>query len=327
MLDRISFCMSAEIVTLESILKSPGIIFWIEILAKTVGIIVAAATGLWAYTKYVLERGLLPPTQFYVECERSGIQKNYKIIQISIHLHNMGSNTLVAKNIRFELKYLVKKNEINLYHDKQKLGRLIFPGSLLKDLKKEKSEPQIKSKESDGSSTEIKQKEITYNIKNFGKTELIKIIDWVAEVNKKINKTYKEEFITISDNKDQIIIRYNNEKEKLCIIKSIKAKENSKKIEREFPKELLEKIINPRGLNIMPHNTFVQPGVDQSYGFSTAVPIDTSFVHILASFEYELKPKFIQKKIYSLTRKLGLIHHSLSHISKPHNFEKVFNVE
>ena len=41
---------------------------WIEIVAGTVTFIAVLIGGLWAYTKFILERGLLPPTQFNVHC-------------------------------------------------------------------------------------------------------------------------------------------------------------------------------------------------------------------------------------------------------------------
>jgi hypothetical protein len=53
--------------------------------------------GLWAYTKYVIERGLLPPIQFDIECKFVGYIEDSMILNIGIHLKNVGTATLVAR--------------------------------------------------------------------------------------------------------------------------------------------------------------------------------------------------------------------------------------
>jgi hypothetical protein len=97
-------------------------------------LIAGLVTGLWAYTKYVLERGFLPPVKFYLTGEKVGTVNNKNIIDIKIHLHNIGSSTLIARNIRLDIRYIIAKNEtLELFKDQRKAGRLSFPESVTKD--------------------------------------------------------------------------------------------------------------------------------------------------------------------------------------------------
>ena len=109
-----------------------------------IGIVSLAAmlmTGLWAYTKYFLERGFLPPIRFYVTLKKLGKINNEHILDIKIHLHNTGSTTLIARNIRLDLRYLRSTDTpVELFGDivnNKKVyaiaGRLNFPGSIIND--------------------------------------------------------------------------------------------------------------------------------------------------------------------------------------------------
>lgn len=112
-----------------------------------VSLLAMVVTALWAYTKYFLERGFLPPIRFYVTLEKLGQINDDYLLDIKIHLHNIGSTTLIARNIRLDLRYLQtngkgvnKNNKIKLFADivKNKKvhshpGRLIFPNSVIAD--------------------------------------------------------------------------------------------------------------------------------------------------------------------------------------------------
>jgi hypothetical protein len=101
------------------------------------GIVAGLVTALWAYIKFVVERGLLPSIQFDVECNRVGVQKGKLILNVEIHLKNLGSTTLIAKDIRLDIRYLSRCHEAELVEKGEKdqalIGRLIFPASLKKD--------------------------------------------------------------------------------------------------------------------------------------------------------------------------------------------------
>jgi hypothetical protein len=102
--------------------------------------------GLWAYSKFIIERGLLPPVQFGIDCNEPGIKDTQRILEVLIHLKNLGSATLVARNVRVDILYLTddsheaKKKELKRFQDKNseryknRLGRLVFPNSLKDDL-------------------------------------------------------------------------------------------------------------------------------------------------------------------------------------------------
>jgi len=100
-------------------------------------------TALWVYTKYLLERGFLPPVRFYVTAKKLGKIDKENIIDIKIHLHNIGSATLIARNIRLDLRYLKSTDTpLDLFGDfikdvkvHDRAGRLHFPNSVIKNKK------------------------------------------------------------------------------------------------------------------------------------------------------------------------------------------------
>ena len=75
------------------------------ILTGSFTLIAGAVVALWAYTKYVLERGLLPPVQFDVDCTDIVVSEGKRILEFLIHLKNVGTATLVARNIRLDIRY------------------------------------------------------------------------------------------------------------------------------------------------------------------------------------------------------------------------------
>jgi hypothetical protein len=74
-------------------------------------------------------------------------------------------------------------------------------------------------------------------------------------------------------------------------------------------------------ISITPHDTFVQPGVSQTYTVVTAVPEDASFLLVHCQFEYAQRPTPIQNLSVALSRRLGLIQYTLEHVSEPHTIE------
>lgn len=106
----------------------------LNIIAALFTLVAGTLTALWAYTKYVLERGFLPPVRFYVTGKKLGMVDNQNILDIKIHLQNIGSATLIARNIRVDLRYIRTKDQaIDLFKDQRRAGRLKFPNSLIKD--------------------------------------------------------------------------------------------------------------------------------------------------------------------------------------------------
>lgn len=94
--------------------------FWVEIGAAIAVIIGTVIGGIWAYTKYVLEKSLLPPVQFFAECKNLGCHGDKKLLEVVVHIKNLGSHTLVARNIRVDILYLDKSDEgqeLKFYRD------------------------------------------------------------------------------------------------------------------------------------------------------------------------------------------------------------------
>jgi hypothetical protein len=134
--------------TEDSILQSILIIF---------SILVAIFTGIWAYARYILERSLLPSIQPDLICNVRGVQDDKRIIEILLHLKNVGPSTLVVNNINLDFRYISANDpKIRLFGEKEgedkgeekitygnKVGLLKFPHSLKDSLTKEAIEAAV----------------------------------------------------------------------------------------------------------------------------------------------------------------------------------------
>ena len=197
---------------------------FLDIILKLIAAIAALIGGLWALTKYVIERGLVPAAELDLECDIVGEKDELKIIEITVHIFNKASSVLVAEEIRLILKCICKEDTTHIYDDERKFGRLQFPHSLSRDLTENRENTEIET------------------------------------------------------------------------------------------------------LKLVPHDTFVQPNVDQKYSFVTAISNDVEFIHVHAEFQYAQKPKAVQDVVLRISRKIGLIQYSLQHIYKPHTIQKAFSV-
>jgi hypothetical protein len=54
-----------------------GVKVWLDIVTGIAILIGGILTAFWAYTKFILERGFLPPAQFNIDCKTVGIQTEY----------------------------------------------------------------------------------------------------------------------------------------------------------------------------------------------------------------------------------------------------------
>jgi hypothetical protein len=98
-----------------------------------------------------------------------------------------------------------------------------------------------------------------------------------------------------------------------------------------FPHRLRSQTIskkdNPRDLSVMDYDAFVQPGISQRFTYSTFIPATSTFVRIFASFQYAQRPSKLQRILLAISRKLGLIQYSLTHVSEPHTIERIFSIK
>lgn len=110
-----------------------------EIVTLLLGVLTLVAGtlgGLWTYTRFIVERGLLPPVQFDVACRRLGKVGRRRVLDVGMYLENVGASTLVASNLRLDVRYLTTScKEAAFLHGFGKAGRLEFSGCLVEDLK------------------------------------------------------------------------------------------------------------------------------------------------------------------------------------------------
>jgi hypothetical protein len=224
----------------ETVQEWVGVIYQIALLAA------GAIAAVFAYSRYIVERGLLPAAQFEIELGAVGHQQGKLLIEILLHLRNIGSATLVLKNLRIDIRYIEKKDKPVLFQKGHaNAGRLIFPTSALKEF----ARPSDESTKSGGSDSD-----------------------------------------------------------------------------RSDPKKHTQGT-EERGIVVVGHNTFVQPGVNRTYTFVTSLPEFAAYILIWSSFEYEPRLRLMQRPILFVSRRLGLIQYSLGHVRRGHTCERMFEVE
>lgn len=198
---------------------------WLDIVIAAVTLIGLVLGALWAYTKFILERGYLPPVEFKVGCNVLGKQGNKHIVEVLLYLKNLGNSTLVATDIQTRVRYVDSSEEVTVMTDvaKATFAHMCFP--------------------------------------------------------------------------------------------------------HVFSKSILgEQRDSPSVIPIVPHDTFVQPGVNQVYTLVTALPQSATYMLVWAQFRYAQHPSRLQWFVIKLSRRLGLIHYSLDHVTKPHTTERAFKL-
>ncbi len=77
---------------------------------------------------------------------------------------------------------------------------------------------------------------------------------------------------------------------------------------------------------LVPYSTFVHPGVNQKYSFITVVDQSTDFLHAHVKITFPQRGQGIRNAILHVSRRIGLIQYSLSHIYEPSSIQKGFKV-
>lgn len=230
-----------------------GIAFWIKLVG---GSLAAVVTAFWAYTKFILEKGLLPPSEFNVDCAVVGQQHDHKILEILLRIKNLGSATLIVNNLRLDLKYLTEDQESPPKDDMlfrkpedERFGTLQFPHSLTK-------------------------KDLKFSGEIFvGKKGDILGGDFFNTGHNTHVQMNKRRLIWIDkevDGRKEVEIRGGEE---------LKIVPKNAKVRRAEDRR-------GRGIPILSYDTFVQPGVNQVYTFVTAVPTTATYVLVYSSFRY-----------------------------------------
>jgi hypothetical protein len=106
---------------------------WVDLITGVLTLLGGILAATWAYTKFVVERGLLAPSQFSIDCTVVGQQKDIKILEIILRLKNVGTSTLIVGNIRIDVRGLNENDGPKLFDDpgKPTFGRVVFPHVLL----------------------------------------------------------------------------------------------------------------------------------------------------------------------------------------------------
>jgi len=127
------------------------------IISGLFALVTAVITAFWAYSKFILERGLIPATELQIELNTIGFQDDKVVLEVLVHLKNIGSSTLIARNIRVDLRYLQSTDKVALF-DKERsegdklpikedvrFGKVFFPHSLIKELREGYNQHDFKS--------------------------------------------------------------------------------------------------------------------------------------------------------------------------------------
>lgn len=116
----------------------------VGVVIQIVTLATALVAALWAYTKFVLERGLLPPARLDVSATVSQDLGGWRLLELGINIRNLGSSTLVASNIRVDIRYLNAGDPIDVFDASAadaRVGRVVFPHSLRRQVHAQADDP------------------------------------------------------------------------------------------------------------------------------------------------------------------------------------------
>jgi hypothetical protein len=80
-------------------------------IATIAGLLLA---GLWAWSRFVLERGIIPPSQLRLNARTIGRSGQALIVQIEIEITNKGSSNLIVTDMRIRLRHLRRSDPVNV---------------------------------------------------------------------------------------------------------------------------------------------------------------------------------------------------------------------
>jgi len=109
---------------------------WLQLVAAVLGGLALLVGGLWAFTKYVVERGVLPPVELSIESRVVGIQDGQQIIEVLPQIRNVGTTTVIVTALSVRLLYLLRDDPVTVEVDAQtsRFGRVRFTRSVSKEL-------------------------------------------------------------------------------------------------------------------------------------------------------------------------------------------------
>ncbi len=101
---------------------------WIGVIQGLLTMSATLVGGLWAWSKFVLERGLMPPSQMEISMRKLGTSISGILVEFSVDIRNKGSSALVVSDLRIRLRYLKRDDELKTIDDSSKraFGRVNF---------------------------------------------------------------------------------------------------------------------------------------------------------------------------------------------------------
>ena len=79
---------------------------WLDVVQGTLTIAATAIGGFWAWSRFVVERGLIPLSQLDVELRSIGSSEVAVIVEVTARIQNKGSSALVVTDLKVRLRYL-----------------------------------------------------------------------------------------------------------------------------------------------------------------------------------------------------------------------------
>jgi hypothetical protein len=101
---------------------------WIDVVQGLITIAATLLGGFWVWSKFVLERGLIPPSQMTISLRKLASSDSATMVELEVGIHNKGSSALVVCDLRIRLRYLNNDDEIEVFNDPKKTvyGRVNF---------------------------------------------------------------------------------------------------------------------------------------------------------------------------------------------------------
>jgi hypothetical protein len=102
---------------------------WIDVAQGVITIAATLLAGLWAWIRFVLERGLMPASQMDISVSLLGRSATATIMEVEVQIGNKGSSALVVTDLRIRLRYADQDDAIRLIDQpgESAYGHVAFP--------------------------------------------------------------------------------------------------------------------------------------------------------------------------------------------------------
>jgi hypothetical protein len=118
----------SSLLSRDAAMDAEQITAWFDVIKGLITIVASVVGGFWVWSRFVLERGLMPPSELNISMRRLGSSGVATLIEIEVGIHNKGASALVVCDLRTRLRYLNKGDEIQVIDDPDKpaYGRVNF---------------------------------------------------------------------------------------------------------------------------------------------------------------------------------------------------------